>query len=222
MFNVSSYLFWDSPMIGAIQILLFWFIVSVILYFSIGWFFKLTGIEKFLHRFLGHATRIGNDPLPKAVGKYIAIFVFLLFLRSAVEKAGYTEVEKYLNSVVDYLPYLFLAVFVTFLGIQTSRTMYSIVFNAVNFENPKTAVIIGNITVVFFLFFIFAIVINLINTWPIEIIPEYLVRSILIGFVSAASLAFGLAFGLWGKESASEIIREYLDKKDSEDKNLKN
>ncbi len=100
--------------------------------------------------------------------------------------------------------------------------MYNIVFNTVNFENPRTAVIIANITVVLFLFFIFAIVINLINTGPIEIIPEYLVRSILIGFVSAVSLAFGLAFGLGGQAAASEVIREYLKSKEEKAKNLKN
>lgn len=100
--------------------------------------------------------------------------------------------------------------------------MYNIVFNTVNFENPRTAVIIANITVVLFLFFIFAIVINLINTGPIEIIPEYLVRSILIGFVSAVSLAFGLAFGLGGQVAASEVIREYLKSKEEKAKNLKN
>ncbi len=139
-----------------------------------------------------------------------------------MELAGYTEVEKFLNSVVSYLPYLFLAVFITFLGVQTSRTLYNIVYNTVNFENPRTAVIIANITVVLFLFFIFAIVINLINTGPIEIIPEYLVRSILIGFVSAVSLAFGLAFGLGGQSAASEVIREYLKSKEEKAKNLKN
>lgn len=195
---------------------------SVLAYYFIVWFLRSTGLESLLHRFLWHGTKIGSDPLPKAVGKYIAVSIFILFLRSAVELAGYTEVERFLNSVVGYLPYLFLAVFITFLGVQTSRTLYNIVYNTVNFENPRTAVIIANITVVLFLFFIFAIVINLINTGPIEIIPEYLVRSILIGFVSAVSLAFGLAFGLGGQSAASEVIREYLKSKEEKAKNLKN
>lgn len=224
-FNLYYFLGSDwtqSPWVMGWQRLLLGMGASVVAYYFIVWFLHSTGLENLLHRFLWHGTKIGSDPLPKAVGKYIAVSIFILFLRSAVELAGYTEVEKFLNSVVSYLPYLFLAVFITFLGVQTSRTMYNIVFNTVNFENPRTAVIIANITVVLFLFFIFAIVINLINTGPIEIIPEYLVRSILIGFVSAVSLAFGLAFGLGGQVAASEVIREYLKSKEEKAKNLKN
>ena len=111
--------------------------------------------------------------------------------------------------------------FISFLGLQTSKTFYTIVYNAVHFENPKTASVVANITRILFLFFVFTIVIGLINAGPVEIIPEYLVRSVLIGFVASTGLAFGLAFGLGGREAASQIIHEYLHKKEIEDKNLK-
>jgi len=223
MISSSTYsLFEPSPWLDAGQILLGGFITSVILYFFIGWLLRFTGIEKLLHKLLGHSARIGSDPLPKALGKYISIFIFILFLRSAVEKSGYIEVEKFLDNVVNYIPYLLGAVFIMFLGIQTSRTLYTIVYNAVHFENPRTAYIIAYITRVIFLFFVFTIVINLVNASSIEIIPEYLVRSVLIGFVSSAGLAFGLAFGLGGRDAAAQIIHEYLSSKDDKEKNLKN
>jgi hypothetical protein len=90
----------------------------------------------------------------------------------------------------------------------------------VHFENPRTATILAQIARIAILFFTFTIVINLINT-HVEIIPEYLIRSLLIGFVATMSLAFGLAFGLGGRESAAQIIYEYLNGKE-EEKNLKN
>ncbi|MCB9807133.1 hypothetical protein H6768_04585 [Candidatus Peribacteria bacterium] len=111
-----------SPWIEAFQTLFFGFVTSLLIYFLIGRIFRLTGIEKLLHKFLGHSTRIGNDPLPRAIGKYLAVFVFLLFLRNAVERAGYYDLEKFLDNVVAYLPYLLLALLITFFGIQTSRT----------------------------------------------------------------------------------------------------
>jgi hypothetical protein len=77
-----------------------------------------------------------------------------------------------------------------------SRTSYTIVYNAAHFDNPRTAVVLGQTARIAILFFTFTIVINQINTGAIQIIPEYLVSSVLIGFVAAASLAFGLAFGL--------------------------
>jgi hypothetical protein len=169
-----------SPWVAAGQITLAGLITSALLYFFIGWIFRFTGIEKLLHRFLGHTTRIGGDPRPRAIGKYIAVFVFLLFLRSAVEKAGYSDIEKFLDSVVDYLPHLLVALLITFFGIQTSRTSYTLVYNAVHFENPRTAVILAYVARVLILFFTFTIAINQINTGSLEIIPEYLIRSILI------------------------------------------
>lgn len=210
-----------SPMMEAAQLLLFGLVTALLIYLFIGWIFRFTGIEKLLHKFLGHSTRIGRDPLPRAMGKYISVFVFLLFLRSAVEKAGYSDLEKFLDSVVAYLPYLLLALLITFFGIQTSRTGYTIVYNAVHFENPRTAAILAQIARTLILFFTFTIAINLINTGAIEIIPDYLIRSVLIGFVASASLAFALAFGLGGKEAAAQIIHEYLNKKGDEEKNLK-
>lgn len=221
MFSTSYYLFEPNPWFSAGQILLAGFITSSLLYLFIGWIFRFTGIEKLLHRFLGHTTRIGGDPLPRAIGKYLAVFVFLLFLRSAVEKAGYSDIEKFLDSVVDYLPHLLVALLITFFGIQTSRTSYTLVYNAVHFENPRTAVILAYVARVLILFFTFTIAINQINTGSLEIIPEYLIRSVLIGFVAATSLAFGLAFGLGGQSAASDMIREYLDSKEDADKNLK-
>jgi hypothetical protein len=89
-------------------------VVSALLYFAIGWLLRLTGIENLFHKFLGNRTKIGNDPLPKAFGKYIAVFVFLLFLRSAVQEAGYAEIEDFLDSVVTYIPHLLLALLIAF------------------------------------------------------------------------------------------------------------
>ena len=142
-------------------------------------------------------------------------------MRSAVERAGYSDLEEFLNSVVAYLPHLLLALLITFFGIQTSRTSYTLVYNAVNFENPRTAIVLAYIARILILFFTFTIAINQINTGSVQIIPDYLVRSILIGCVAAMSLAFGLAFGLGGQHAAADLIREYVDKKDFDEKNLK-
>lgn len=102
-----------------------------------------------------------------------------------------------------------------------SRTSHTVVYKAVHFENPRTAVILAYTARVLVLFFTFTIAINQINTGTVEIIPEYLIRSILIGIVAAASLAFGLAFGLGGRQAASEFIQDHLEEEEKHEKNLK-
>jgi hypothetical protein len=222
MIDIFLTYFQPSPLFDALQILLAGFISALFLYFFIGGIFRYTGIEKLIHKFLGHSTRIGKDPLPKALGKYIAVFVFLLFLRASVEKAGYPHIEKFLTSIVAYLPYLLLALIMMFFGMQTSRTGYTLVYNAAHFENPRTAAILAHMTRILILFFTFTISVNLLNTGSVEIIPEYLIRSVLIGFVVSLGLAFGLAFGLGGQQAAAQIINEYVNKNYEKGKNLKN
>lgn len=213
----------QSPWIEAALILGAGLLGSFLLHkFIIGWIFRTFGIENLLRKVFGHSTRIGGEPLPKVVGKSIAVFVFILSFRKAVEVVGYTEIEQFLDSVVTYLPHLFLALMIAYFGVQMSRTSYSLVYNAVHFENPRTAVILAHMARIVTLFFTVSIVISQINTGTIQIIPEYLFSSILIGFIFSVSLAFGLAFGLGGREAASQIIAEYLNRKNGEEKNLKN
>jgi uncharacterized protein YggT (Ycf19 family) len=206
------------------EILLWGIVVSVLLYFLTEWVFHITGIEKLLLKFFGPRSRIGRDALPKAIGKYIAVFIFLLFLRSAVKQAGYEEIEQFLSRLVGYLPHLLLALLVTFFGIQSSETAHNIIYNALRFDNKKTATLLGNIGRVIILFFTFSITLGQIN-YGVEIIPSYLIISILIGVVAAASLAFGLAFGLGGKTAATKVIDDFLMKKKvpekTPEKNLK-
>ncbi|MEI6712039.1 MAG: hypothetical protein WCK88_07985 [bacterium] len=128
-----------------VQILAAGICISIGLYLFTEWVFHITGIEKLLLKFLGQRAHIGKDNLPKAIGKYIAVFVFLLFLRSAVDRAGYPEIEQFLSRVVEYLPHLLLALLITFFGIQSSETAYNIIYNAVRFESKKTATLLGNI-----------------------------------------------------------------------------
>lgn len=196
----------------SLTILLWGIVVSVLLYLLTEWLFHVTGIERLLLKFFGQKSRIGRDALPKAIGKYIAVFVFLLFLRSAVKEAGYEEIEQFLSRVVGYLPHLLLALLVTFFGIQSSETAHNIIYNALKFDNKKTATLLSNIGRVVILFFTFSITLGQIN-YGVDIIPSYLIVSILIGVVAAASLAFGLAFGLGGKLAATKVINDFLMKK---------
>lgn len=201
----------------AIQVFTIGVVVSIGIYLIIEWIFRITGIERILLKFFGQRARIWKDALPKAIGKYIAVFVFLLFLRAAVDKTGYHEVEQFLSHVVDYLPHLLLALLITFFGIQSSNTAHNLIYNAVRFESKKTAALLGNLWRVVILFFTFSITLGQINA-GVEIIPPYLVISILIGVVAAASIAFGLAFGLGGKEAATKIINDFLMKKKEPEK----
>ncbi len=205
----------------AIQVLAIGIFVSGGLYLLTEWIFHVTGIEKFLLRFFWRKARVGKDPLPKAIGKYISIFVFLLFLRSAVQKAGYPEIEDFLSKVVGYLPHLLLALLITFFGIQSSETAYNLIYNAIRFESKKTATLLGNIGRVVILFFTFSITLGQINH-GVDIVPSYLISSILIGAVASASIAFGLAFGLGGREAATRVINDFLMRKKPQEEPLGN
>lgn len=215
--DFTSYFHWVPPL----EILITGVIVSGLLYALIGWIFQITGIERAILRIFGQRSRIGNDSLPRAVGKYIAVFVFLLFVRRAVSLAGYVEVEEFMSKVLNYLPHLLLALLITFFGIQTSHTAYKIVYNALRFDNKTTASVLWHVARVVIGFFTFTIVLDQIN-YGIQIIPDYLIKSILIGFVSAISIAAGLSFWLGGRKAAEHIIGQFLEKDEKSEKTWKN
>lgn len=209
MNNLQSYEYILNFYLPALQTFLAGLLISGGLYLLTERLFRITGIEKYVLRIFGQKARIGKDSLSGAIGKYIAIFVFLLFLRSAVEQAGYAELNEFLSKVVNYLPHLLLALLITFFGIQSSGTAYNIIYNAVKYDSTKTAALLGNAGRVIILFFTFSITLGQIN-YRVEIIPAYLVISIMIGAVAAATIAFGIAFGLGGKEAASRVISDFL------------
>lgn len=138
------------------------------------------------------------------VAKSISYYLFIVFVRIAISYIWITDIETFLSDLIDYLPNLFIWVMVWFFGIRFSNFIYDVVYHTLYLTKEKTAKIIaysGKIMILFFTLMIF-----LDYT---KIVSNFIINTILIWFISMISIAWWLAFWLWGKDIAQEIIESF-------------
>lgn len=138
--------------------------------------------------------------IDRVTAKSSAYYIFLLCFRWAIQALWITEVEKFLTSLTEYLPTLFIAAVIWFFGIRFADFMHDVALYTLEIADNKIAKIIASWVRIIMLFFIVMIV--LAKVW----IAEFITNTILIGFVTMVSIAWWLAFWLGWKELAKDIL----------------
>ncbi len=190
-------------LIGFLIILLVGWIVASALSKALTWLLKKVGFERM-------ATRVGLTRLEQQMGvslntaeilgKVLYWFVFLIFLVSAVDALGLTTVSNILTQVIAYIPNVFVAILVLFLGTLVATFMADIVRGATSsarIGNPGVFATIARYAILGFA--------GLVALEQLQIAPA-LLNILFTAIVGAAALAFGLAFGLGGRDTAARLL----------------
>jgi len=190
-------------LIGFLLILLVGWIVASALSKALTWLLKKVGFERM-------ATRIGltrmeqqigvNLNTAEILGKVLYWFVFLIFLVSAVDALGLTTVSNILTQVIAYIPNVFVAILVLFLGTLVATFMADIVRGATSSARIGNPSVFANIARYAILGFA-----GLVALEQLQIAPA-LLNILFTAIVGAAALAFGLAFGLGGRDTAARFL----------------
>lgn len=141
-----------------------------------------------------------NTNLGVIVGEFVRWIVIIIFLRPAATTLGLGQVSTILDSILNYLPNVGSAVLILFLGVLVAEFIGSIVRATAAGLGSRTATGLAVLTrnVIYVIVFLFAL--SQLVTAP------QVIYILLIGFVSAAAIALGLAFGLGGKDAAAEFV----------------
>lgn len=137
------------------------------------------------------------------VAKAFSYYIFLVFFRLAIVFIWIKEIENFLWDLIAYLPSLFIAVIIWFFWVRFANFIYDLVFHALELTKQKTAKIIASWAKIIILFFTLMVVL-----WKIWIAIE-ITNTILIWFVSMLAIAWWLAFWLWWKDIAAEILESF-------------
>ena len=132
--------------------------------------------------------------------KWIIRFVFLV---AAANVLGMTQVSVLLNQILLWLPNLLIAVVILLVAPLLGRFVRGVIevgAGQMGFGNARILGRIAEIAIV-----AFAVVIALYQIG----IANDLISILFIGVVGAVAIAFGLAFGLGGREVAAEITRSW-------------
>ncbi len=136
------------------------------------------------------------------LGRIVYWFVFLIFLVPAVDALGLTTVSNLLGQVIGYIPNVFIAILVLFLGMLAATFVADIVRGATASARVGNPNIFANIARYAILGFVVIVALEQLQ------IATALLNILFTAIMGATALAFGLAFGLGGQQTA----KKYLDR----------
>lgn len=145
----------------------------------------------------------------KFFGELVKWFLVLVFLMASTDILNLTQVSQFLNSVIIYIPNIVIATII----LSVAFLLGNFVFHTVRSSTRVAGVMSASFLAILakWAIIIFGLLAALIQLG----IASSLVNTIFIGLVAAFSLAFGLAFGIGGKDEAALLlkkIRENLEK----------
>ena len=146
-----------------------------------------------------------NIKIDVITAKSMSYYIFLLFFRYSIVIIWITDVEVFLDKLINYLPSLFIWVIVWFFGIRFANFVYDLIYYPLDLSNQKNAEIIAMWWKIIILFFTMMVVLSQIWIWT------DITNIILIWFVWMLSLAWWLAFWLWWKDIARDILESFKD-----------
>ncbi len=186
-------------LVGFLIILIIGWIIAALLSRAVTWLLRRIGFDRMSDRIgLTRFEQRMGVRLDSAgiLGKIVFWFILLIFLVSAADALGLTAVSSVLNTLVDYIPNVFVAILVLFLGVLLATVVADLVRGATasaNIGNPNIFAGIARWAIIGFA--------ALIALEQLQISPV-LLNELFGAIVAAVAIAFGLAFGLGGQDAA--------------------
>ncbi len=195
-------------LLGFLVILLVGWIVATAISKAVTFLLRKVGFDRLADRIglsrLGQQAGVSLDAAG-ILGKIVYWFIFLIFLVPAVDALGLTAVSTILNQVIAYIPNVFVAILILFLGTVAATFVADIVRGATGGARMGNPTLFANIARYAILGFVALIALEQLGIAPA------LLNILFTAVVGAAALAAGLAFGLGGQDTA----RKYLDRTES-------
>jgi hypothetical protein len=158
-----------------------------------------SGLADFMNKM---ATGTDSAGIIAGLVKWIVRVVVLLV---AFDVLGLPAVSDVMRQLLLWLPNLVVAIFVLFIGGIAARALGNIVRGATaegGFANPET---LANVTRTTVWAFAIVVAINQLG------IATNLINTLFTGLVAALAIAFGLAFGMGGRDLASRTLENWYD-----------
>jgi hypothetical protein len=137
------------------------------------------------------------------IAETVKWFVRLLTLIVAFDALGLPAVSSVLHQLLLWLPNLVVALVILVIAGLAANALANLVRGATGkagFSNPDFIATVARVAV---WGFGIIVAVNQIG------VAETLVNTLFMGFVGALALALGLSFGLGGRDTAAEIVREW-------------
>jgi len=186
-------------LLGFLLIMLVGYLIAAALSKAVTFLLRKIGFDNLSNRIgltrLEQRMGVRLDPAG-VLGKIVFWFILLVFLVPATNALGLTAVSGILNTMIAYIPNVFVAILVLFLGTLAATFVADIVRGTTATANVGNPNIFANIARYAIMGFA-----ALIALEQLQIAPA-LLNILFTAIVGAAAIAFGLAFGLGGQDAA--------------------
>lgn len=137
------------------------------------------------------------------LGSIVYWLLMLIVVHTAVTVVGLTSLSLILSKILGYLPHVFAAVLILFIGILVSGIVESLVKGSIKSINGRSARLLGKISSYLVLVLTVMMAISELG------IASQFIMILFIGFVACLSLGLGLAFGLGGQHVVRSILEDW-------------
>lgn len=185
--------------IAGLVILLIGIIVASILKQVVLEVFKALKVEAFLKKY-GVPEAKEEFSWSNILAEIIRWFVIIIFLIPTAEVWGLPQIITVLNSILMYLPNVFVAAVIVLVGMVFARLAHDIVLASTRGVSPDASSAIASLTKWAIIVFVFLAVLTQLG------VAADMIRILFTGFVAMIAIAGGIAFGLGGKDTATNVL----------------
>jgi hypothetical protein len=206
MQNVLGFL---PALIGAILILIIGWIIAGILAGLIEKGLKAIGFERAAQStgIAGFIENAGSGwTASKLVAEIVKWFIRLIAIQAAASILGLDQISQVINAILLWLPNLVVAIVIIVIGALIANFVAGIVRGSAAEMGFSTPNLLANITRYAIIGFAAVAAFNQLGIAPT------VVNTLFIGLVATLVLAFGLAFGLGGQQTAALITQGWYEK----------
>ena len=178
-------------------------IVRLLLLVRLNTLSDKVGIEKFLKE--GGLKKTAVD----LIGSLFYWIIMLTVILAVFNSLQLTSAQELFHSIILFIPNIIVALVILLFGLYAARFIANVLSSSLKNMNDKTAEIIEKIA--YFSIVVFTVFLVL---GQLKIAQDIITNAFILVF-GAICLAFGLAFGLGGKETAAEVLKNIKAKKET-------
>ena len=199
---LQNFLGFLPQLVGAILVLVFGWIIAGFVAGLVERVLNRIGFERAAQStgISGFVQRSGSEwTVSKVVAEIVKWFIRLIALQAAASILGMDQVSQIINSILLWLPNLVVALAIIVVGALIARFVAGVVRGATSemgFANPDLIATMAKYAIL-----VFAAIAAVDQLG----IAATVVQTLFTGLVVTVALAFGLAFGLGGQQTAARI-----------------
>jgi hypothetical protein len=204
---LNTFLAAIPQVVGALLILIIGWIIAGMVARLVAELLRRAGADRL---FADHGGRVYGAQSEKirpsvVASELVKWLIRLVFLVAAANVLGMPQVSELLNQVLLWIPNLIVAAIILLVAPLLARFVRGAIEVGAGQMGFTNAPLLGRIAEIAIVAFAVVIAINQIG------IAADLVNIIFIGLVGAFALAFGLAFGLGGRDVAAQLTQSWYE-----------